>query len=448
MESKGIKKMKRAPPSDQSSYSRSYYEGGRGSSVDAEKENYDHKSHHGYYSYKHVADGRDSPYSFTNESQTGDYSRRTRNDEKTTNKFTHYVPHASRAHHSMYKDKVKSFNKEASADGYTYSAFSDQKPQVKEEREPYISHDGEPSSFHGSMASLNSSHYKNTDRDEGMASRDPLKSKENLRIEDERTRMAEADLLMMSRHVSESRLPQYPRQFANDSDLNNSFNSSSQQPRPCSLETQLSIVKKQNEKLLKRAQETDEIIWRQNALILKYRKKFIQLFESDTNLGKNQNRLFAGGDGEGQEDTSESEGEETGFSRNESLLSSYWGSVNDSPRESLSPSPMASAYGSSSNLRYHDVGSEMGSTSTLNGNGPHKRFKIVSENEKDGSYRKGKGVSLWTAKEDRIFEDAYKKYGKSWKAIHESLLRAGVVRKREQVQSHGQYLIKTGRIKD
>ena len=35
-------------------------------------------------------------------------------------------------------------------------------------------------------------------------------------------------------------------------------------------------------------------------------------------------------------------------------------------------------------------------------------------------------------------------HGKSWKAIHESLPN----KTREQVQSHGQYLIRTGKIQD
>jgi len=52
--------------------------------------------------------------------------------------------------------------------------------------------------------------------------------------------------------------------------------------------------------------------------------------------------------------------------------------------------------------------------------------------------------AVWTPEEDELFIQAYKRHGKSWKAIH-SLIQS---KTREQVQSHGQYMIRTGKLED
>ncbi|GAM19098.1 hypothetical protein SAMD00019534_022730 [Acytostelium subglobosum LB1] len=52
--------------------------------------------------------------------------------------------------------------------------------------------------------------------------------------------------------------------------------------------------------------------------------------------------------------------------------------------------------------------------------------------------------TLWSVEDDETFAKAYNKHGKSWKTIH-SLLPG---KTREQVQSHGQYLIRIGKLAD
>jgi len=52
--------------------------------------------------------------------------------------------------------------------------------------------------------------------------------------------------------------------------------------------------------------------------------------------------------------------------------------------------------------------------------------------------------AVWTPEEDELFIQTYKRYGKSWKAIH-SVMQG---KTREQVQSHGQYMIRTGKLED
>lgn len=54
--------------------------------------------------------------------------------------------------------------------------------------------------------------------------------------------------------------------------------------------------------------------------------------------------------------------------------------------------------------------------------------------------RKRRRFSVWTEDEERIFFDAYKVFGCKWKKIQESL----PCKTRQQIQSHGSYLIKQG----
>jgi hypothetical protein len=66
------------------------------------------------------------------------------------------------------------------------------------------------------------------------------------------------------------------------------------------------------------------------------------------------------------------------------------------------------------------------------------------ELEPDKKRRGPRRNALWTPEDDEMFQKVYNVYGKSWKTIHSYMPG----KTREQVQSHGQYLIRIGKLED
>eukprot|EP00026_Physarum_polycephalum_P011243 Phypoly_transcript_11450.p1 GENE.Phypoly_transcript_11450~~Phypoly_transcript_11450.p1 ORF type:complete len:222 (+),score=69.85 Phypoly_transcript_11450:484-1149(+) len=64
--------------------------------------------------------------------------------------------------------------------------------------------------------------------------------------------------------------------------------------------------------------------------------------------------------------------------------------------------------------------------------------------EPDKKRRGPRRNALWTPEDDEMFQKVYNVYGKSWKTIHNYMPG----KTREQVQSHGQYLIRIGKLED
>jgi hypothetical protein len=77
--------------------------------------------------------------------------------------------------------------------------------------------------------------------------------------------------------------------------------------------------------------------------------------------------------------------------------------------------------------------------------GKKRKAESTELNSKPEKRKKGpRRNALWSAEDDELFTKVYNVYGKSWKTIHTFMPD----KTREQVQSHGQYLIRIGKLED
>jgi len=225
------------------------------------------------------------------------------------------------------------------------------------------------------------------------------------------------------------------------------------------LRKKVELLMKHNMQLMVGIKDRDHKIYKQKQVLAKYRKALLRFFEET-----------------GHQQSSSSEDEEL------SNLSNEERKVVPLPKErkeahahiqqslplsinpSITISPVASPIADDSHqLESPGASEDMGADrhdfddiSSNNGEGMFSEFYAGSSNskkrklhdrddEKPDKKRKGtRRNALWSTEDDELFSKVYNVYGKSWKTIHNFLPN----KTREQVQSHGQYLIRIGKLED
>jgi len=215
--------------------------------------------------------------------------------------------------------------------------------------------------------------------------------------------------------------------------------------------------------------DRDHKIYKQKQVLAKYRKALLRFFEEN-----------------GHEQSSSSEDEELSNLSNEerkvipvpkerkethshmptslpppSSISSNTTSSNN-PQAPVSPaspvaddnhqmeSPGASEDMTADRHDFDDISSNNGEgmfSEFYAGTGASKKRKLHDRDDDKPGSGKRKGTrrnALWSTEDDELFAKVYNVYGKSWKTIHNFLPN----KTREQVQSHGQYLIRIGKLED
>eukprot|EP01113_Clastostelium_recurvatum_P043923 TRINITY_DN7344_c0_g1_i1.p1 TRINITY_DN7344_c0_g1~~TRINITY_DN7344_c0_g1_i1.p1 ORF type:complete len:480 (+),score=99.98 TRINITY_DN7344_c0_g1_i1:214-1653(+) len=112
-----------------------------------------------------------------------------------------------------------------------------------------------------------------------------------------------------------------------------------------------------------------------------------------------------------------------------------------SPTHPLSSSEIHSTM-SNTPRRFDDSSEDSGSDSE--GDMLTRRSDGFHDGDKGSGKKKLRRNALWTESDDEEFTRLYTQHGKSWKTIHSFMPS----KTREQIQSHGQYLIRVGKLVD
>ncbi|EFA84599.1 myb domain-containing protein [Heterostelium album PN500] len=185
--------------------------------------------------------------------------------------------------------------------------------------------------------------------------------------------------------------------------------------------------------------ELEAVIAKKNILLQKYRKTLLKLFED-------------------KESGSDSESDSRSYSRSPSRSASSsparsssesrYSDTDGSDREHRPKKKEGSNYQQGSHSQQASANQQYIFTHENVNELKRKNEDIKQQPTPDGGLKRRRTGSrkntLWSAEDDETFAKAYNKYGKSWKTIH-SLLPG---KTREQVQSHGQYLIRIGKLED
>lgn len=237
------------------------------------------------------------------------------------------------------------------------------------------------------------------------------------------------------------------------------------------LRKKVELLMKHNMQLMVGIKDRDHKIYKQKQLLAKYRKALLRFFEEN-----------------GHEQSSSSEDEELSNLSNEerkvvpvpkerkethahvqpTLPPPATANNNSSNNNNNLPAPLSpvaspiaddshvlDSPGASEDMTadkhdFDDISSNNGEgmfSEFYAGTGSSKKRKLHDRGDDDKPDKKRKGTrrnALWSTEDDELFAKVYNVYGKSWKTIHNFLPN----KTREQVQSHGQYLIRIGKLED
>jgi len=183
---------------------------------------------------------------------------------------------------------------------------------------------------------------------------------------------------------------------------------------------------KHNIRLMQGIKDRDHKGYKQKLRLAKYRKALLRFFEQEAPSEGSS----SGGEDELSDDSTEDR--------------KFLPIKKEKPLTVQSPSPVDSVVSFASptavDFEFDDLSPDTGLNS-------FKKRKIEGEPDSAPDRKRKSGTrrnALWSAEDDEKFTQAYNTYGKSWKSIHECLPD----KTREQVQSHGQYLIRIGKLED
>jgi len=163
---------------------------------------------------------------------------------------------------------------------------------------------------------------------------------------------------------------------------------------------------------------------KKNLLISQYRKKFIKQFEDVGSLDNDE--LDSGTSSENDDSlyfSTSSDDEENGSIKKTEKQSR--GQFTPIPAIEINENVLGSNSPSHNNSKYFS-----GTSSALS--------------TPKGSIGRGRKSKVWSSEDEDVFMRAYTEYGSSWRDIQKALPD----KTREQIQSHIQYLLRTGKIED
>jgi hypothetical protein len=235
------------------------------------------------------------------------------------------------------------------------------------------------------------------------------------------------------------------------------------------LRKKVETLMKHNMQLMVGIKDRDNKIYKQKRLLSKYRKALLRFFENNESGGSSSSadseQSLSSEEGPVNLQSTAAGSTSSTFSR-KSIASAmgppspFASPIHDREKErdkspsGVLPSPSPeSPFPLSSALA--DPKMEPDDGSSTNGDGPiyseyfvhntkKRKYDDNGDDSKSGRKKQSRRNTLWSAEDDELFTKVYNVYGKSWKTIHNFMPG----KTREQVQSHGQYLIRIGKLED
>lgn len=183
---------------------------------------------------------------------------------------------------------------------------------------------------------------------------------------------------------------------------------------------------KHNMKLMQGIKDRDHKAYKQKLRLAKYRKALLRFFEQEAPSEASSST--------GEDESDESEDRKfMPIKKEKSVV----------PAQSPSPVDTVISFTSPNTTLDYEF-DDVSPDSAMNN---HKKRKFDGDPDSAPERKRKSGTrrnALWSVEDDEKFTQAYNMFGKSWKSIHECLPD----KTREQVQSHGQYLIRIGKLED